>query len=55
MGSCTIRVRTQRGEIHREGQGNGPGVHRIDNVAAMELEQRPRLEWESEFSKENSP
>jgi len=35
------RARTQGAEIHKEGEGNDPEIHGIDNVAAIELEEQP--------------
>ena len=32
-------MRTQRAEIHEAGEGNDPEFHRVDNIAAIELEE----------------
>ena len=34
-------VRTQRSKIHKDGDCNGPIIHGIDDVAAIELERPP--------------
>ena len=36
-------VRTQRGDVHQDREGDHPVVHGINNVAAIELEERPTL------------
>ena len=38
------RVRTERGEIQQAGDGDDPAIHGIDNIATIELEQRPVLD-----------
>jgi hypothetical protein len=34
------RTRTQRGEVHQAGKGDGPVVHCVNNTAAIELEDK---------------
>ena len=35
------RIRTHRGEEHEAGEGDDPGVHDVDNVTTIELEEQP--------------
>lgn len=37
-------MRTKRGEIHQEREGNDPVFHGINNVATVELEERLTLD-----------
>ena len=36
-------MRTQRAEVHEAGEGDGPDVLGVDNVATIELEEEPVL------------
>ena len=37
-------MRTERSEIQQAGNGDDPAIHGIDNIATIELEQRPVLD-----------
>ena len=37
-------MRTQRAEVHEAGEGDGPDVLGVDNVATIELEEEPVLD-----------
>ena len=42
-------VRTHRAKKHETGEGHDPEVHRVDNVAAIELLEEPALDtWISD-------
>ena len=33
------QLRTHRAEVHEAGDGNNPGVHEVDDIATIELEE----------------
>ena len=41
-------MRTERGKVHEAGEGDGPEVHGVDNIATIELDERELDTWMGE-------
>ena len=41
-------MRTKRGKVHEAGEGDGPEVHGVDNIATIELDERELDTWMGE-------
>ena len=48
-GSWRTQTRTHRSKVHQAGEGNDPGIHGVDQVAAIELKEKLVLDtWVGE-------